>query len=262
MPRHPLLRLAPSTLVAALAACVLALSACADAPEPSPDAEADAAADTAATDTTAAVPGDVAALDSPYVTTPVEAGFAELHRVTLPPGASLARHRGGARVIYSLDGYDLRFTTGDLDTTRTFASSALHYHEAGVHAVANAEGDSAAFVVFERLPSTPVPGDVGAPLLDDMTLPDGARDDVLLENDAVKVHRVTLDPGAALPEHAGYARLIYAESAYTLTFTTPDGEETSASYAVGDAHAHAAGRHAVANTGDTQATYLVVAFKE
>ena len=260
MVRLPVLRSSTPLLLAGLLACVLALSACTDAPESSnapesSDAEADAAADTTA------VPGDLAALDSPHATTPLEADFAELHRVTLPPGTALPEHRGGARVVYSLDGYDLRFTTDDLDTTRTFASSAVHYHGAGVHAVANVEGDSAAFLVFERLPSTPVPGDVGTPLLDDMTLSDGARDEVLLENDAVKVHRVTLEPGAALPEHAGYARLIYAESAYTLTNTPSGGEAESRSFVAGDAHAHEAGRHAVANTGATRARYLVVAFK-
>ncbi len=80
----------------------------------------------------------------------------------------------------------------------------------------------------------------------------------LFANDYVEVHRVTLEPGDGLPLHSGDARLIYSLSDYTIEWTER-GETTTKTWREGDVHAHEALEHAVRNTGNTIADFLVVA---
>ena len=92
-------------------------------------------------------------------------------------------------------------------------------------------------------------------------MPDGATHEVPLANDDFTVHHIALEPGASLPSHYGYPRIVYALSEYTR-FVDPDTDaRTERSFAEGDLHDHGAGMHAVENTGDQRAEYLVVAFK-
>lgn len=206
---------------------------------------------------------DLAALDSEYAATPYETNYADVHRVDLPAGAAIAPHEGGARVIYSLSPYTLRFETDGTASEQTFAAGDLHYHESGVHAVDNTGDQPAQFMAFERidapLPDTASTGET----LDAVSIPDGATHEVPLENDRVTVHRITLEPGASLPSHYGYPRIVYALADYTLTYIDPDTDvRTERSFTQGDLHDHEAGLHTVENTGDQRAEYLVVAFKQ
>jgi len=206
---------------------------------------------------------DLAALNSEYASTPHETAYAHAHRVDLPAGASIAPHEGGARVIYSLSPYTIRFETDGTASEQTFAAGDLHYHESGVHAVDNTGDQPAQFMAFERidgpLPDTASTGET----LDAVSIPDGATHEVPLENDRVTVHRITLEPGASLPSHYGYPRIVYALADYTLTYIDPDTDvRTERSFTQGDLHDHEAGLHTVENTGDERAEYLVVAFKQ
>lgn len=77
--------------------------------------------------------------------------IAEVHRITLEPGARLAEHRGYPRAIYSLSDYTLAFT-GDAGTVeRTFTSGDAHYHDPGEHTVENVGEAAAEFLVVEFL---------------------------------------------------------------------------------------------------------------
>jgi quercetin dioxygenase-like cupin family protein len=206
---------------------------------------------------------DLAALNSEYATTPYETAYADVHRVDLPAGAAIGRHEGGPRVIYSLSGYTLRFETNATASEQTFAPGQVHYHSDGVHAVDNPGDQPASYMVFERTAGTLSTVTPDGETLDAVSVPDGANHEVLLENDRVTVHRITLESGASLPSHYGYPRIVYALADYTLTFIDPDSDtRTEQSFTEGDLHDHEAGMHAVENTGDRRAEYLVVAFKQ
>lgn len=231
---------------------LLLVLGCADADAPS-DGE-DAAALPAAPE----VPGDLSALGSPAVETLVADAPVHVHHVTLAPGDSLAPHQGGERAVYALSDLDLRLTTDGEADERTFAEGDVHRHDAGIHAVGNVGASEARFVVFERVGTLPA-----AAAEDDTAVPTpgaGAADEVLLDDDVTEVHRVTLEPGAQLPPHQGYARAIYALSGYTVEFTGPDGAREQR-FEAGEAHYHDPGDHTVENAGDTVAEFLVVEFK-
>jgi len=204
---------------------------------------------------------DLAALNSEYAETPLETAYAHVHRVNLPAGEEIAPHEGGPRVIYSLSDYTLQFETDGTATERTIESGTVHDHEGGVHAVANTGDQPASFIAFERVDSELPEASPSGETIDAVSMPDGATHEVLLDNDRVTVHRIALEPGTSLPSHYGFPRIIYALSDYTVTFVDPEtGERTEKSLSTGDLHDHDPGMHAVENTGDQRAEYLVVAF--
>jgi predicted metal-dependent enzyme (double-stranded beta helix superfamily) len=205
----------------------------------------------------------LAALESEYVTMLFEAPFARVHRINLPAGAAIGPHEGGDRVLYSVNGYTVRLDTSDTEgRERSFTPGDVHFHSGGVHSVVNTGTGDASYLVFERTEAAL--GDVSpdGETLDAVSIPDGATHEILLENDRAIAHRITLDPGASLPPHAGYPRIVYALTEYTLAFVDLQTDErTERSFTEGDLHEHGAGTHQVENTGDSPAEYVVVAFK-
>ncbi|MEM1042205.1 MAG: hypothetical protein AAGI91_06195 [Bacteroidota bacterium] len=224
---------------------------CADAPDtPAPDS---------GTDIAATVPDDLSALGSASVESLLADDPIHVHRVTLAPGDSLPPHEGGERVVYALgDLPALVFATGGEREARSFTAGEVHRHDAGVHSVANESEAPGAFVVFERrgaLPEAEAEGDTELP-----DVGEGVTDEILFDDDFAEVHRVTLQPGASLPPHQGFARAVYALSGYTVEFTGPDGTREQR-FEAGEAHTHGPGDHTVENAGDTVAEFLVVEFK-
>ena len=185
--------------------------------------------------------------------------YAEVMRVALAPGDSLPRHEGGARVVYALGDYEVAFMHEGEETTRSFSEGDVHFHEAGVHTAENVGDSTAAFVVFERreaeLPSAPAVEEEA-----DLGEEAPAKEEELLSSEAFEVHEVTLEPGQRLPDHTGYARVVYALGDYEVAFMH-EGEETTRSFSEGDVHFHEAGPHAIRNTGDRAAEFLVVELK-
>jgi len=226
-------------------------------------AEGDESGDTASTDPEPA--SDLAALNSEYATTPYETAYADVHRIDLPTGESIAPHEGGPRVIYSINAYTMRLETDETTSERAFEAGEVHYHTGGVHAVhlpENVSDETASFLAFERTGPLPAAPSSDGETLDAVSIPDGATHEVPLDNDDFTVHHIALDPGASLPSHYGNPRIVYALSEYTLTFVDPDSDtRTERSFEEGDLHDHAAGLHAVENTGDQRAEYLAVEFK-
>ncbi|MEM8556905.1 MAG: hypothetical protein AAGG50_03585 [Bacteroidota bacterium] len=229
---------------------------CADSSD-APDSDAVSDADTTqAADAMSDTPGDLGALGSDAVTTLFENDLVHVHSVTLPAGADLAAHEGGERVVYALSDLTLSFTTNGEAAEHTHEAGGVHYHEAGTHAVVNVGENPAEFLVFERrggaLPEASAP--------DEMPAAEGVTDDVIFDNDFAEVHRVTLQPGASLPPHQGFARAVYSLSGYTVEFTDAEGAREQ-QYEAGQAHYHDPGDHTVENAGDTVAEFLVVEFK-
>ncbi|MEM8599100.1 MAG: hypothetical protein AAGF99_04195 [Bacteroidota bacterium] len=220
---------------------------CADSPDVPDAASADAMTDTAS---------DLGALGNDAVATLFENDLVHVHSVTLPAGADLAAHEGGERVVYALSDLALEFTTDDETAEHTFEAGGVHYHEAGTHAVANVGDGAAEFLVFERRGGTLPEGDAPA----EAEMADGVADEIVFENDFAEVHRVTLQPGTALPPHQGFARALYALSGYTVEFTDDDGAREER-FEAGQAHYHNPGDATVENAGDTEAAFLVVEFK-
>lgn len=83
---------------------------------------------------------------------------------------------------------------------------------------------------------------------------------LIFENDYVKAVLFDLKPGDKLPLHAGGPRIIYSLSDYKIKWTESGGE-TEKEWKKAEAHWHEADNHAVENTGETDAVYLVVARK-
>ena len=185
--------------------------------------------------------------------------YAEVMRVELAPGDSLPPHEGGPRVAYALGDYTLRFQQGARDVDRSFEPGDAHFHEAGVHTMENVGNSAARFVVFERreaeLPSVPAVEEET-----DLGEEAPAREEERLSNEAFEVHEVALEPGQRLPDHTGYARVVYALSDYEVAFMH-EGEETTRSFSEGDVHFHEPGAHAIRNAGDQAAEFLVVELK-
>lgn len=189
----------------------------------------------------------------------LENGVVRATRVEIAPGDSLAPHEGGTRVVYALTPYTVRFEQDGQVSDETFVAGSVHGHPAGRHGLVNTGTSPAEFVVFERLEgsASPTPaGDVPTAIPD----PTGTTDDLVFNDDEAEVHRVTLQPGAALPPHRGYARVIYSLGGYSVEFKGESGTHDR-SFTAGEAHYHDPGDHTVENTGDSVAEFLVVEFK-
>ena len=108
------------------------------------------------TDSTLSDAGDLHADHDPPA---LEEGFASLvlenervrvTQVSLPPGAAQTAHHGLHRLIYSLSGYEVRYTSDQVDAVeRGFVPGDVHWHEPDRHAVENIGATEARFVVFQ-----------------------------------------------------------------------------------------------------------------
>lgn len=227
-----------------------------------------------------------------YGPAPRESRFAErvfsneyvrVIRVTLPPGETLPPHDEDARLVLSLSDYLVAYreplreeidgenpTDVEDDRVEDYARGECHWHEGGLHAVRNVGETVADFLVFVRT-------DVGLPSADGGGLGDGgdgeggaaervdelAPDfaDVWFGNGTARVVRVLLPPDEVLPVHDAPARLLYALESFRVTFLTVDGDAIERTLDAGDFEWHDPERHAVANTSDLPAEFLVIGWE-
>ena len=80
----------------------------------------------------------------------------------------------------------------------------------------------------------------------------------VLENEWVRVTRVSLEPGQSLPTHSVAQRVIYALSDYEVAWREGDEPEIRRRWAAGNIHVYQAGDHSLTNIGDSEASFLVV----
>jgi len=84
---------------------------------------------------------------------------------------------------------------------------------------------------------------------------------VVFDNEFVKAVEFIIKPGEKLPLHKGGPRVVYSLSDYKIKWTE-SGQVTEKEWIKGHAHWHDAIDHAVENTGDRDAHYLVVTRKD
>jgi len=184
--------------------------------------------------------------------------YAEAFTITLPPGESLPAHDGGARAIYALGDYSLRYTQGGATSEQSWKAGEAHFHGAGEHSLENIGSTEATFLVVARTDRTLAAADPMVP----PAAPEGAGPmQLLLDNDDMRVSEVRLPPGAELPRHPGLARVVYSLSDYTIGYASNDGPAETQSFITGEAHWHDADTHVITNTGSSEARFLLVQFK-
>ena len=93
---------------------------------------------------------------------------------------------------------------------------------------------------------------------DDLTQAPGNQAEVLLSNEYARVLLVNLKAGEKQPLHRGGNRTIYSLSDYTLQWTEGEEPATAKQWKAGEVHWHAAGVHRAENTGQADASYLVI----
>ena len=177
-------------------------------------------------------------------------------RVTVEPGSEVPRHDASDRVVYALSDYTIEWTEGEAPpTTKSWTAGQAHWHESGAHAVRNIGESVAEYLVIERL-GTALPAEA-APA-DDVQAAAPEHGSILLENDAVRVAEISLEPGQSTGPHPGAHRVVVALSDYTIQWTEGEADPVEVSWSEGDAHWHEPGIHEVENIGDGPARYLVV----
>lgn len=191
----------------------------------------------------------------------LENDYVRVAQVTLAPGEGQAPHEGGTRLIYALSDYNIDWQQGGEDLGKKMWSRGdVHTHKPGSHAAVNTGDSKAEWVVFERK-TAELPTCEGLSLDKDVSAVGGEAVEVVYEDENFRVIEVALNPGDALPMHDGVNRVIYALSDYTINYGTDATEALEKRFNKGTAHWHEGCQHAIENTGDSEARFLVVAFK-
>jgi len=182
--------------------------------------------------------------------------YVEAYRIILAPGEAQSLHAGKQRIIYSLSDYTIRWTEEGETTSKSWREGDVHYHEALEHAAENTGNTIADFLVVART-DTPLPE---AASDSDASAVAGGYAALIAEPANARVLRVALPAGARQPLHAGAPRLVYSLNDYSVSFMTPEDEVLNAELESGELHWHDAGPHAVENTGDDTARFVIFAF--
>lgn len=190
-----------------------------------------------------------------------ENDYVRVVAVTLDPGEALASHEGEKRLIYSLSDYTIEWEQGGADPgTKQWEQGEVHAHEPGKHGAKNTGDSRAEWIAFVRK-TQDLPDCEGLSLDNDVASVGGDAAKVLFEDEDFRVTEVNLDPGDSLPMHDGINRVIYALSDYDIRYWTDDSEASEKTFVKGEAHWHEACQHAMENSGESSARFLVVAFK-
>lgn len=180
---------------------------------------------------------------------------------SLQPGEKLPLHAGGPRVVYALSDYTIRWTEGGEVSEKSWKEGNVHWHSAIDHAVKNTGDTEAVYLVVTRK-ETPLPEVEGYDLAQDASQMDAEHASVLLDNEHVRVIRIDLPAGEKQQEHHGVYRLVYALNDYNTTYTSDKMGTKEFAGRKGTAHWHEPDAHAVENTGETTAMYVLFEFKK
>jgi len=209
--------------------------------------------DVAVQDITAAFPGKTSVLlDNEYIKAVV---------FTLEPGESLPLHKGGPRAVYALSDYTIQWTEHGNTEAREWKQGEAHWHDGLEHAVKNTGTTQARYLTVTRK-ETALPETGSYTYEHDAAAADTAHSRAVFENENVRIIHVRLEPGEEQPSHQGITRMVFSLSSYNILYTSDvmdDAHHTFEKYA---AHWHRADEHAVHNTGDTIADYVIFEFKK
>jgi quercetin dioxygenase-like cupin family protein len=180
---------------------------------------------------------------------------------TIEPGDSIPSHYGRNRAVYALDDYKMKFTYGDNQIIEEPKKDTIHWHQEGIHAAENMGEVVARFiVVFRKLSRLFDYSVIGT--AKDFTCVAAEHSEVLLENPYMRVARFTLLPGETLPLHRGLNRVTYSLTAYDLKYISDTVGTLEQSCDAGSVHYYEADSHAIENSGETAARYLMFEMKE
>ncbi len=205
--------------------------------------------------------GDIVAEAPEYASVLLENEAVRTVLFRLQPGDELPEHAGRQRVVYALTDYQILFTEDGETRKKDWQAGQAHWHEAVNHAIRNIGDSEARFLVVARKPPE-LPEASHDEHSHDAVDVDGGFADLVLENDNVRVSRVSLPPGASQAEHHGLHRLIYSLSDYSIRYTSDRIGNVEHSFARGDAHWHQPDIHAVENIGTTTAEFAIFQFKK
>jgi hypothetical protein len=180
--------------------------------------------------------------------------FVEVFTLTVNPGSSLPAHTGQARVVYSLGDYRVRYTEGGQSREADWRSGDVHSHRAGDHGLDNVGTSPARLLIVARKNGPLTTTDTPRPEAAGASTP---YTHLVLDDAQFLVTEVHLPAGAAIPAHQGLDRVVFALSDSTLRYEADGAPARETTHTSGEAHWHAADRHAVTNTGETEARYLL-----
>ncbi len=188
--------------------------------------------------------------------------YARVVKVSLAPGEELAAHEGEARVIYSLSDYSIEWEEQGQDLgTKSWKSGEVHYHEAGRHSAKNNGSSKAEWLAFVRK-NDELPDCSDYSLDNDVNAVASDVASMLFDNEEFRITEVTLPQGAQIPMHSGKNRLIYSLSDYQILYESDKEGKTEKTFNSGDAHWHEACEHGLENNGQSEARFLVIAYKQ
>jgi hypothetical protein len=169
----------------------------------------------------------------------------------LRPGEMLPVHETGNRAVYALSGYRLLFLHSYEPSEESWQPGAVRWYHYEPHEVRNVGKTDARFLVVTRKPVPLGEAPERDPQKDLLTLaPQGSR--LLLENQHMRIMKVLLRPGEKQPLHQGLHRVVYSLADYQIRM---GGNEYQ--FHTGDVHFHGPGEHAVENTSQSWAQYVV-----
>jgi hypothetical protein len=169
----------------------------------------------------------------------------------LEPGEALPVHDLGNHAVYTLSDYRMLFLRSYEPSAERWISGEAYWYRCEPQEVKNIGDALALYVAVARKPFPLGEAPRIAPE-DDLTVsnPQGAKR--LLENSHMRIIEVTLSPGETQPVHQGLYRVVYSLANYQIRMAGKERQFHS-----GDAHFHGPGEHAVQNTGQTWAKYIV-----
>jgi quercetin dioxygenase-like cupin family protein len=190
-----------------------------------------------------------------------ENDYAQVMHVTLNPGEGLAPHEGPNRLVYSLSDYTIDWTGEEASPiVKNWKKGDVHVHEAGALAVKNSGSTPAEWLAFIRKNES-LPAIADQDLDKDVNSLEGGFAKRLFDDGDFRATEVRLAAGETIPLHDGINRVIYALSGYTIRYQGTEEDSAEETFKKGDVHWHDAGRHALENIGDTEAHFLIVAYK-
>lgn len=190
-----------------------------------------------------------------------ENDYAKVTKVSLDAGEMLKPHQGKQRIIYSLTDYAIDWEeNGKNEGQKSWKKGDVHAHSAGQHSAKNNGNTKAEWLVFTKKEAT-LPDCDESKIEEDVNAVSENFAVEKLDNVNFRVTEINLPQGESLPRHEGVNRIIYSLSDYQITFNSADAENIEKQFKTGDVHWHNACQHAIDNTGETDAKFLVVAFK-
>lgn len=187
--------------------------------------------------------------------------YTEVVKITLNPGEELAEHDGGVRLVYSLSDYSIEWVEkGNNLGTKTRKRGDIHVHETGKHSAKNNGTSKAEWIVFARkndtLPKCEELNDKDANNLK------GNFKQQIFDNDQFRVTEIKLAVNDSIPRHEGINRIIYSLSDYKIIYESSKEGNFEKSFKSGDTHWHTCDKHSIKNTGNSEAHFLIISYKQ